>query len=138
MSLKLGIAGYTFADLYDPNRLQALDAEFVRGLETADPNLAAVLKSGRSDPYAISALELSEFLVRLAPRVSEFLTKLFPIASALGALERRASDDAVLSRFKRDFLVRRAAKATPPPDLATADVSKASSELRQFERTAFP
>ncbi len=138
MSLNLRIPGFSFSDLYDPHRLAALDGEFVRELEGSDPELAAILKSGRSDPDALSALQLSDFLVRLAPHVSRFVEKIFPISGELDALQKRAAEEAVLSRFKRDFLVRRVAKAPLPPDLASIDVAAAAGELRRFERTLFP
>src|SRR5258708_867727 len=138
MSLTLGIPGYTFADLHDPRRLRELDSEFVRELDGADPELSTLLKSGRSDPDSMSPLQLSDFLVRLAPRLSDFLCRLFPIGDGLNALRRRASEEAVLSRFKRDFLVRRAAKAPLPNGWESADFSSTAKDLRQFERTAFP
>ena len=137
MSLNLRIPGFLFSDLYDPRRLAALDGEFVSELESSDPALAEVLKAGRSDPDALSPLQLSDFLVRLAPHVSRFLEKIFPISGELDALRERAADEAVLSRFKRDFLVRRVAKAALP-DLASVDPAAAGAELRRFERTLFP
>src|SRR5690242_15264222 len=133
MDLTLGIPGYTFADLHDPRRLAELDAEFTREVERSEPELAGLLRSGRSDPASMPPLQVSEFLVRLAPRLSEFLSRLFPITDGLNALKGRAAEEAVLSRFKRDFLVRRAAKAPLPAGWETADFSDTAKGLRQFE-----
>ena len=138
MSLRLGLPGYSFADLYDPLRLQGLDAEFVREIERSDPALFAILESGRADPDSLPPRALSDFLVRLAPRLSEFLARVFPIAEELASLRRRALADGVLSRFKRDFLIRRAAKSPLPADVSPADVRGAAEALTRFERTAFP
>ncbi|MGH9442411.1 MAG: FAD-dependent oxidoreductase [Thermoanaerobaculia bacterium] len=137
MTLPFQLPGFTFADLYDPVRLRDLDGEFVREVETSDPELAEILKTGRLNPGALSPLQLSDFLVRLAPRVSRFLEKIFPISEPLNGLRRRAAGEVVLSRFKRDFLVRRVAKV-PLPDLGAVDVTKEATALRAFEQELFP
>ncbi len=81
-ALILGIPGFEYADLYDPRRLQDLLEVFDDYLRPRDPDLFVELEQYRAlcgkgmSPEAISAL-----LVRLAPRVGEFVAQLFGIGA---------------------------------------------------------
>ena len=134
-TLTLGIPGFAFEDLYSPERLGDLDEVFRRELAEEDPELAEILERGRAEPGAMPAPAVSEFLVRLAPRVSRFLARLFPIGDAQHAQQERADADAVLGRFKRDFLTRRVVKA---PLSEGADTAAAARHLADLERRLFP
>jgi len=132
------ISGFSFRDLFEPDRLRDLDAAFLRALREADPVLAGRLEDGRRAPDAVSPTELSCLLTDAAPHVSAFLGRLFPIADGLAALRARAERDAVLSRFTRDFLVRRVARLTLPEGFQNAAFADTAGRLEDLEHRLFP
>jgi NADPH-dependent glutamate synthase beta subunit-like oxidoreductase/NAD(P)H-flavin reductase len=137
--LSLGIDGFRFDDLYSVRRLPDLDAAFLTDLKEADPALFELLVRGRSDPGSLAPREYSAFLTKTAPHLSRFLVRLFPESrAALESQRERTEREAVLSRFKRDFLIRRVAKRRLPEDFAAADAGAAARALSEFERRLFP
>ena len=105
----LGVSGYTFADLHEPERLASLYDRFCEDASAADPALWAEWDAYRRAPDAPRPpVALSNLLIAMAPHVSRFVTRLFDVdapASAIAAATR-AQDD--LFRFKVDFVRRRA------------------------------
>ncbi len=112
-NISLGVPGYTFADLHDPERLGSLYDRFCEEAAVADPVLWAEWEAyrrgagtrGQAPPAPVA---LSNLLVAMAPHVSRFVTRLFDVddAAATVAAATRAEDD--LFRFKVDFVRRRA------------------------------
>jgi NADPH-dependent glutamate synthase beta subunit-like oxidoreductase/NAD(P)H-flavin reductase len=104
----LGVPGYLFSDLHDPDRLASLYDRFCEDVEAADPELWRrwVAYRSRSDA-PLPPIALSSLLVAMAPHVSRFIARLFQIQSSVGALAvvTREQDD--LFRFKVDFVRRR-------------------------------
>ena len=108
-STDLGVPGYTFADLHDPERLASLYERFCEEVEAADPGFWAQWDAYRKAPDAPrTPLALSNLLVGMAPYVSRFLTRLFQVQADLDALQRATTAQDDLFRFKIDFVRRRA------------------------------
>jgi NADPH-dependent glutamate synthase beta subunit-like oxidoreductase/NAD(P)H-flavin reductase len=106
--LKLGVSGFTYPDLYQPDRLRELHDLFLRDLEQAEPDLRRRWDEYRRNPDAPRpATDVSLLYVRMAPFVSRFVARLFGIEGALASLaaSTRAQDD--LFRFRADFVRRR-------------------------------
>jgi NADPH-dependent glutamate synthase beta subunit-like oxidoreductase/NAD(P)H-flavin reductase len=107
-STALGLPGYTFADLHEPERLASLYERFCEETAAADPALWIEWDAYRRAPDApMAPVALSNLLIAMAPHVSRFLKRLFDVdtpASAIAA-STRAQDD--LFRFKVDFVRRR-------------------------------
>src|SRR5205823_90998 len=97
----LGVSGYTFADLHDPERLASLYERFGEEIQAADPELWLEWDAYRRAPETSpSPVALSNLLIAMAAHVSRFVTRLFDVDAAAGALvdATRAQDD--LFRFK--------------------------------------
>src|SRR5262245_2036809 len=108
-STDLGIPGYTFADLHEPDRLASLYERFCEEVQAADPGFWAKWDAYRQAPDAPRmALEVSNLLVGMAPFVSRFLTRLFQVEPALDSIRRATTAQDDLFRFKVDFVRRRA------------------------------
>ena len=108
-SAELGVPGYTFADLHDPERLASLYERFCEEVEAADPDFWAQWDAYRRAPDAPrTPVALSNLLVGMAPYVSRFLTRLFQVDSDLDAIRRNTAAQDDLFRFKIDFVRRRA------------------------------
>ena len=104
----LGIPGYSFADLHDPERLSSLYERFCEQVGAENPALWRRWDAYRLAPDAPRPpIELSNLLVEMAPHVSRFVARLFQIDSPASALATatHAQDD--LFRFKVDFVRRR-------------------------------
>ncbi len=104
----LGIAGFTFANLHEPRRLQALYQLFCDEVRRTEPQLWADWEAHRKAPPVLGPIERSNLIVAMAPHVSRFLTRLFSIGAEAEAMvaQTKAYDD--LFRFKIDFVRRRA------------------------------
>jgi len=106
--LNLGVPGFTYADLYQPDRLRELHDVFLRDVEQAEPDLRRRWDEYRQAPDAPRpATEVSLLYVRMAPYVSRFVARLFGVEQDVASLAAaaRAQDD--LFRFKVDFVRRR-------------------------------
>src|SRR5688500_18877642 len=109
----LGVPGFTYQDLHREDRLAELHRVFSRELEAEDPSLAERLAVWRANPGALDAITLSRLLVEAARPVSRFVVRLFGVEKEWRAQASAAGPEAVLFRFRRDFLLRRAARAAP-------------------------
>ena len=134
----LGIPGYTFGDLHDPDRLASLYDRFCEEVQASDPDLWHEWDAYRKDPDAPRPpIALSNLIVAMAPQVSRFLTGLFEIgaeASAIAAATRNQDD---LFRFKVDFVRRRVlpllkggahVEASPEDEAIVARLSRGNAE----------
>jgi NADPH-dependent glutamate synthase beta subunit-like oxidoreductase/NAD(P)H-flavin reductase len=119
----LGIVGFTFADLHQPARLQALYESFCDDVRRADAELWAQWAAHAVNPAAVGAVARSNLIVAMAPHVSRFLSRLFSVGPEVDLMvaQTRAYDD--LFRFKIDFVRRRALPLLkgPTPVVATPD-----------------
>jgi NADPH-dependent glutamate synthase beta subunit-like oxidoreductase/NAD(P)H-flavin reductase len=107
--MPLGIPGYTYADLHEPDRLSSLYDRFSEDVQAADPELWRAWEAYRRAPESPRPpVELSNLLIAMAAQVSRFTTRLFDIGSAAAGIASatHAQDD--LFRFKVDFVRRRA------------------------------
>lgn len=124
-ALTLGVPGFSYADLYDPNRLVDLHEEFGRRVESADPDLWSAWRAFRDAPAGSRpAPEVSLLYVRMAPHVSRFVAMLFGVTPECEALAHATRDEAVLFRFKVEFVRRRVVpllKSGPPTAAAEDD-----------------
>jgi NADPH-dependent glutamate synthase beta subunit-like oxidoreductase/NAD(P)H-flavin reductase len=130
--LKLGIAGFTYADLYDPARLHDLLGEFDRWFLAESPAHHA-----RFDAYraclgeGMTDLAKSEAILAAAPYVGRFVGKVFGVEAELEHFREMVRRDDPLWRFKKDFAKKRVLREgagkswTFGPELA-ATVAKAA------------
>src|SRR5690349_6869799 len=106
---ELGVPGYTFRDLYDPEWLASLYERFCEEVAAADPALWAEWDAYRSAPDAPrSPVARSHLLVAMAPHVSRFVARLFQAGEAAGRISEATDAQDDLFRFKVDFVRRRA------------------------------
>lgn len=107
--MPLGIDGFTYADLYQPDRLRALYDTFCSRVAADDPELWKLWDAYRTAPDSVtSPIEQSDLIVRMAPHVSRFVTALFRVGEAGGAIAEGTHRLDPLFRFKIDFVRKRA------------------------------
>jgi NADPH-dependent glutamate synthase beta subunit-like oxidoreductase/NAD(P)H-flavin reductase len=134
----LGEAGFTYQDLHREGRLADLDRVFLDGLDREDPDLSARLRAYRSDPASFDPVSRSRVLVEASRHLSRFLVRLFGIEEEWRLQAATAGRDAVLLRFRRDFLQRRALKTKLPEGLEALDPAPFATEAAAIERGLFP
>src|SRR5262249_12266775 len=105
----LGVPGYTFADLHDPERLSSLYDRFCEEVQAAYPARWREWDRYRRAPdEPLPPVELSNLLIAMGAHVSRFLVRLFEVGSAAGNLATGTHAEDDLFRFKVDFVRRRA------------------------------
>lgn len=118
---ELGIAGFSFADLFSPYGLRRLYDAWLAELDAADAPLGQRYRAYR-DGQELGPEALSTLLTDVAPSVSRFLVKLFPqIRPHTERIAQATARELVLFRFKDEFVKRRSWKRRlQPEELAAA------------------
>jgi hypothetical protein len=123
-ALVLGQPGFTYADLYQPNKLAELTGcfhEFLRERdEAAHSGLMALAAAGGALPTAV---ETSNALIAASEHLSAFVARLFQVEHEVEALRRSLlAHDPVLA-FKREFGRKRVIKADAGKGWSQADAA---------------
>ncbi len=134
----LGEPGFTYQDLHRDARLADLDAAFLAELQRESPSVAGRLRAYRADPASLDPLSRSRLLVEAARPLSAFVARLFGIEPERERRKAAAAPEAVLFRFRRDFLLRRAVKTKLPEDFSAFDVAGPRAAARALERDLHP
>ncbi|NBV74439.1 MAG: pyridine nucleotide-disulfide oxidoreductase [Methylococcaceae bacterium] len=101
-TLTLGIPGFAYADLYQPERLQDLLSVFDQTVDQHDPALFAELSAYRaSQGEGMAPEQISELLVRTAPLVGKFVAKLFNVTDV-----REQQIEKIRGEFNSIFIYR--------------------------------
>jgi NADPH-dependent glutamate synthase beta subunit-like oxidoreductase/NAD(P)H-flavin reductase len=106
-----GIPGFDYADLFSPTRLRDLFELWQQRLADADLALHARYVTWRAGARLAPA-EHSQLLLDVAPHVSRFLGQLFGCTAEQEAMRARTEATRVVTRFKDEFVKRRALKRT--------------------------
>jgi NADPH-dependent glutamate synthase beta subunit-like oxidoreductase/NAD(P)H-flavin reductase len=131
-SMKLGLTGFTYADLYDPRRLADLYEEWDRFFADSAPashELFAAYRVCKGE--GMSELAQSEAILAAAPWVGRFVGKLFAVERELEAFRETARRNDPLWRFRREFTKKRvlhegAGKSWTRPISEAAAVARAA------------
>ena len=134
----LGVPGFTYQDLHREDRLADLDRAFLDELAHEDAALHARLIAYREDAASLEPLPRSRLLVEAARPLGRFVARLFSIEREWQELGASAGPEAVLFRFRRDFLQRRAVRTKPPVDLAGEEVARLQEAAAFLERGLHP
>jgi NADPH-dependent glutamate synthase beta subunit-like oxidoreductase/NAD(P)H-flavin reductase len=82
--LRLGISGFSYADLHDPERLAELSEAFDAYARARDADLFAEFERYRNGKE-LGPEAVSDLLVRMAPHLGEFVARLFNVSDARAA-----------------------------------------------------
>jgi NADPH-dependent glutamate synthase beta subunit-like oxidoreductase/NAD(P)H-flavin reductase len=109
--LRLGIPGFTYADLHRPQRLADLMRQFEGELKASDPAAWERLSAWRAAPDARDAAAVSETILAVAPHVERFVARLFGVEQAVRLRSEAIRADDPVFAFKREFVKKRVLKA---------------------------
>jgi NADPH-dependent glutamate synthase beta subunit-like oxidoreductase/NAD(P)H-flavin reductase len=135
-SFPLGIEGFRYGDLFEPERLEALDAKFRAELAATDAELAKKLDGYRAGD-TLTPPEESELLIAAARPLGRFVARLFRVEKEHQALLDRAAREDVVFRMKT-FIARRAIKKYPETALPPDGAAALREEVRALCETKFP
>jgi hypothetical protein len=137
LNFELGIAGFSYSDLYQPERLRELADTFYDEIKRENLELHAALMqyiAARGANYE-QKVE-SKILTDAAPYLSNFIARLFKIEPTRENLEISVKEQDPVWQFKF-FIQRRAIKKFPAEAAVALDLEKLNASLLNLEQTAF-
>ena len=135
---ELGIAGFTYADLYRPERLRDLAEAFYAQVGRESPELhSRLMEYVRTRGTAFRGKDESDLLTAAAPHLSRFIARLFRLEEARSAQIEAVRREDPIFVFKY-FVARRATKNFPPEKVAAFDPDELSAALAELGRVLFP
>jgi hypothetical protein len=109
--LTLGIPGFGWSDLFQPDRLAELHGKFLDALAAEDPEVARRFEAYRAcRGEGMKPEAISHVLVDVAPHVSAFVARLFGVEEPRRAAMARTGSLAPIFRMKDQLVKRRALK----------------------------
>ncbi len=134
--LTLGIEGFSYSDLYEPERLKALSTTFYESLKAADPALYDHFMAYSKEPEgSLTPPEEAELLISLAFHQSRFMAQLFNISEDREHFMENIQSQKPLFRFKKEFVQKRALKKFSKDDLALLDYESLNDKARLLIET---
>jgi NADPH-dependent glutamate synthase beta subunit-like oxidoreductase/NAD(P)H-flavin reductase len=128
----LGIEGFTYPDLYDPIRLKTLSEHFFKAVEMNDPALGRQYAEYRNG-NAISPIDESNLIVKLAQHLDRFIAKLFQIEPSVKADRIKVDAIKPIFQFKKNFVIKQATKVLKPEDVNRFDLPKLDKQMQILE-----
>ena len=102
--LLLGVPGYSFLDLHEPERLAALHATFLAFLKSRDAALFDAWTAHSEGTTPLVGPAESELLIGVARHQSAFLARLFAIEGAVGARKTSLLDRQIVYKVRDRFV----------------------------------
>ncbi len=137
-NFKLGIDGFTYFDLYKPERLRQLTDTFYAEIKVSDVELyerltAYILVRG----IGYEQKTESAILIDAAPYLSKFLARMFFIEAEREKQIASVKEQDPIWAFKF-FISRRAIKKIPAEQAAVLNAKEINKKLDDLRRTNFP
>jgi len=136
-NFELGVAGFTFADLFNANKLKELADVFYADVLEKEPVIGdALQKYIDSRGKGFERKVESKILTDAAPFLSEFIARLFRIGPERDDLSRDITVQNPVWRYKF-FVQRRAVKKYKPEQLAELNEAELWRAVTELRNTAF-
>ena len=137
-TLTLGIPGYSYQDLYNPEKLQQLHQIFHTELKNQDEKLAEQFEEYANNPDNCSPQSVSDLLVKTAPYVGQFIAKLFDVTEVqLSQSEIITSDVNSVFTF-RNKIVNKLSTKFKKVDTSTWNFDVIQTDVDVLQQAAFP
>jgi hypothetical protein len=117
----LGIAGYCYADLYDPAKLKELAEQFYGEVAKADADLGTRYQAYLGGAE-IGPVDESNLLIEVSRHLSTFIARLFRIETEAHEHRHGITELGPIWRFKKEFLGKRV-RRVKDDDLANFDAN---------------
>lgn len=123
----LGISGFKFSDLYVPEKLKDLHAEFWR---TAPADLQKKFET--TGTSAVTKPQEADILIEVSRHLGEFVGKLFNVTTHAARLKTATVELHPVFRFKKDFLHLRVSKRFTEAPVDAAAWKEIDDKARQI------
>jgi NADPH-dependent glutamate synthase beta subunit-like oxidoreductase/NAD(P)H-flavin reductase len=135
---KLGVEGFTYADLYRPSRLRTLTHSFYAEVEREDATLhAALVEYTRARGANLKGTKAeADLLIATSAHLSRFVARLFNVEPEREAHAESIRAQDSIFEFKT-FITRRAVKRVPAERALTFDVDDVHAALDALSHAAF-
>ncbi|MGH8551481.1 MAG: FAD-dependent oxidoreductase [Methylococcales bacterium] len=138
-SLALGISGFQFTDLFQPERLTLLSDRFDSFVNERDPDLYEAFEAYRKSlGEGMAPRDISELLVRMAPCVGEFLALLFDVTADRAKQIASVKNELDTVLEFRNEIVMKVAKKFLKENPAAWDTPSMENKLRILLEKGFP
>jgi len=135
----LGIPDFTYADLYDANRLKDLAGVFDASVQRHDAELFgqfAAYRQAQGEGFAPEAV--SELLVNMAPYVGQFVAKLFNISAQHDAQRATIADEVETIFTYKNEVVEKLGVYFKGQTLDGWDLAALDAQLESLTLAGFP
>lgn len=100
--------GFTFAELFQADKLNTLDQQFLSHLHHQNPSRHAELLAYRHQTQTFTPVQISELLLASAKLLEEFLADLFGLHEPLTNAHQQTNQHSPIFEFKKWLVLRRA------------------------------
>ena len=129
------LRGYSFHDLYNPEKLSQLSGEFYDEVRAKAPELWKQFAAYRDRQGAgLSEPEVSSILIGMSGHLSAFLAGMFGVADETDVAKARAVREQVVFRFRREFIVRRTLKRVSREEALKGDLTLLDGQVASLRR----
>lgn len=137
-SLTINIPGFTFHDLFRPEKLSELTGIFSDEVKGSNATLWEAFNAYKeSGGENMTEIQTSDLLVRMAPHLSLFVQNMFGVKDECVRLRLEAQRDQVIFQFKKEFFSRRALKNVKQSDALKFDRKELRTQVQDI-LAAFP
>ncbi len=116
------ITDLPFEALNTVSGLQQFDQKFLSALSAKDSSLHKELLAYRQEKTNFTAIELSEFLLALAPHIEAFIASSFDIEDETKISRDRINNEKAIHEFKKQFIQRRSRRYRGEMDTPFAEL----------------
>ena len=138
-ALTLGISGFSYADLYHPERLADLYQHFGQFVNDSDTPLYTEFQQYRQcQGKGMSSEAISDILVRLAPLVGQFVARLFNVEADRDAQIKAIQDEMQTIFTLKNQIIKAANKKFRREKTDQWDIDAIKQQVSLFVEHLFP
>ena len=131
--LRLGIDGWTYAELFNPDALARLTEQFHHYLADTDPDTSRLFGSyTASHGASLTPVQVSDVLVRTADHLGSFIERLFNLDPKRLAPNAERQRELLIPKARKDVVKRRMLKKYPTADSVRPLTESETKELYTF------
>jgi NADPH-dependent glutamate synthase beta subunit-like oxidoreductase/NAD(P)H-flavin reductase len=132
--LALGIEGFSYRDLFQPERLRLLQERFSDDLAERDPEAGRRYRKllEQANPTRQDESWVTE---AVGPHLSRFLSTMFGLDQACREVEAKTRELDTMLAVRRDFVRKRVVKGLKPADREGADITALDRKVTELTRT---
>ncbi len=137
--LRLGLPGFSYADLYEPARLADLLTAFDDTVRSADRDLSSEFEAYRASlGEGMNPVAISELLVRMAPHLGAFVARLFAVeADRTGQMAGIRDEMDTIFLYRTEVVTKMAARFKGI-DIGDWDIPGLEDRLDLLRHVGFP